>query len=57
MLAMTLSRPPQRTHCSISIPNTLLWLAPALIHDFVRRGAVHRAYVIELALLLPREHR
>jgi hypothetical protein len=42
---------------SISIPNTLLWLAPALIHDFVRRGAVHRAYVIELALLLPREHR
>jgi hypothetical protein len=31
----------------------LLWLAPALIHDVVRRGAVHRAYVIGLALVLP----
>jgi hypothetical protein len=31
----------------------LLWLAPALIHDVVRRGAVHRAYVIGLALVVP----
>jgi uncharacterized membrane protein YozB (DUF420 family) len=31
----------------------LLWLAPALIHDIVRRGAVHRAYVIGIALVLP----
>jgi hypothetical protein len=31
----------------------LLWLAPALIHDIIRRGAVHRAYVIGIALVLP----
>jgi hypothetical protein len=31
----------------------LLWLAPALIYDVARRGAVHRAYVIGLALVLP----
>jgi hypothetical protein len=31
----------------------LLWLAPALIYDVVRRGAVHRAYVIGIALVLP----
>jgi hypothetical protein len=31
----------------------LLWLAPALIYDVVRRGAVHRAYVVGLALVLP----
>jgi hypothetical protein len=29
----------------------LLWLAPALIYDVARRGAVHRAYVIGLALV------
>jgi hypothetical protein len=27
MLAITFSRPPQRTHCSISMPNTRLSLA------------------------------
>jgi hypothetical protein len=31
----------------------LLWLAPALIHDMVRRGAVHRAYVIGIGLTVP----
>jgi hypothetical protein len=31
----------------------LLWLAPALLYDVVRRGAVHRAYVIGIALVLP----
>lgn len=32
---------------------TLLWLLPVLIYDFVRRGRVHRAYVIGIALNLP----
>jgi hypothetical protein len=31
----------------------LLWLTPALVYDLVRRGAVHRAYVIGIALVLP----
>jgi hypothetical protein len=31
----------------------LLWLAPALIYDVVRRGAVHRAYVIGIGLVVP----
>jgi hypothetical protein len=31
----------------------LLWLSPVLIHDLVRRGRVHRAYVIGIALNLP----
>lgn len=31
----------------------LLWLAPALVYDVVRRGAVHRSYVIGIGLVLP----
>lgn len=31
----------------------LLWLAPLLIYDWVRRGRPHRAYVIGLAILAP----
>lgn len=32
---------------------TLLWLLPVLIYDIARRGRVHRAYVIGIALNLP----
>jgi len=32
---------------------SLLWLMPALIYDVARRGSVHRAYVIGIALNLP----
>jgi hypothetical protein len=32
---------------------TLLWLSPVLIYDLARRGRVHRAYVIGIALNLP----
>jgi hypothetical protein len=31
----------------------LLWLLPVLIYDIARRGRVHRAYVIAIALNLP----
>lgn len=31
----------------------LLWLAPLVIYDWVRRGRPHRAYVIGLAILAP----
>lgn len=31
----------------------LLWLAPALLHDVLRRGRPHRAYVIGIAMVLP----
>lgn len=31
----------------------LLWLAPLVIYDWVRRGRPHRAYVIALGLVLP----
>jgi hypothetical protein len=31
----------------------LLWLAPVLIYDIARRGRVHRAYVIGIALNVP----
>jgi hypothetical protein len=31
----------------------LLWLAPLLIYDWVRRGRPHRAYVLGLACLAP----
>jgi hypothetical protein len=32
---------------------SLLWLLPVLVYDIVRRGSVHRAYVIGLALNRP----
>jgi hypothetical protein len=32
---------------------SLLWLMPALIYDVARRGRIHRAYVIGIALNLP----
>jgi len=32
---------------------SLLWLLPVLVYDIVRRGSVHRAYVIGLALNVP----
>lgn len=32
---------------------SLLWLLPVLIYDIARRGRVHRAYVIGIALNLP----
>jgi len=31
----------------------LVWISPALIFDLVRRGRIHRAYVIALALTAP----
>jgi hypothetical protein len=31
----------------------LLWIAPAIIYDLARRGRVHRAYVIGIALNVP----
>jgi hypothetical protein len=33
--------------------DTLLWLLPALLYDVARRGSVHRAYVIGIALNVP----
>lgn len=32
---------------------TLLWLTPVLIYDLVRRGRIHRAYLIGVGLNLP----
>jgi hypothetical protein len=32
---------------------TVLWLAPVLLYDVLRRGRIHRAYVIGLAINLP----
>jgi hypothetical protein len=32
---------------------SLLWLLPVLIYDVARRGRLHRAYVIGIALNLP----
>ena len=32
---------------------TLLWLLPVLVYDVLRRGRIHRAYVIGLALNVP----
>jgi hypothetical protein len=32
---------------------SLLWLLPALIYDIARRGSVHRAYVLGIAINLP----
>jgi hypothetical protein len=31
----------------------LLWIAPVIIYDLARRGRVHRAYVIGIALNVP----
>ena len=32
---------------------TLLWLAPVLLYDLARRGRIHRAYVIGVAINVP----
>lgn len=32
---------------------TMLWLTPALLYDLLRRGRIHRAYVLGLAINLP----
>jgi hypothetical protein len=48
LLPMSLPESPSSVHLY-----TLLWLLPVLIYDVARRGSVHRAYLIGIALNLP----